>query len=291
MGPGNRLRALLDEQDVLVVPGVYDALSARIAGLQGFGAVTITGYGVEAAVLGKPDLGLATMDTMVRQAKHIVEATDAAVICDVDTGYGGPLNVWQTVREMQRLGVAAVHIEDQKTPKKCGGMPGREVVSVDQMIGKLEAACDARGDGDTVIIARTDAREALGIDESIDRLNAFLAAGAEVGMIAEHCEPHELEKAAREVNGPLCICGGISAWPESLLPLETYRAWGIKLVIYPLLALYAAAKAIREANALLKNPQLISPSDAESKLVGFDEFNEIMGLPFWSSLAERYEKE
>ena len=116
---------LLKQNEILVVPGVYDALSARIAGAQGFEVLAITGYGVEASAIGKPDLGLATMDTVVRQAKYIVESTDAAVICDIDTGYGGVVNVWQTIKEMQRVGVAAVHIEDQTIPNKCGGMPGR----------------------------------------------------------------------------------------------------------------------------------------------------------------------
>jgi 2-methylisocitrate lyase-like PEP mutase family enzyme len=291
MGTGSKLRALLEQQGILVVPGVYDSLSARIASVQGFNVLSISGYGVEASALGKPDLGLATMDTVVRQAKYIVESTDAAIICDIDTGFGGVLNVWQTVKEMQWIGVAAVHIEDQTTPKKCGGMPGRSVVSIDHMVGKIGAALDGRGNGDMVIIARTDAREKYGIDESIDRLNAYLDAGADMGLIAEHCGPQELERAAYKVKGPLCILGGIPGWPESLLPLETYKDWGIKVVVYPLLALYAAAKAIREVNELLKSPELVSQEAVESKVMGFDEFNEIMGLSFWSSLAERYERE
>lgn len=291
MGKGSEFRLLLEKQDLIVVPGVYDSLSARIASLQGFKAVTISGYGVEASALGKPDIGLATMHTVVNQARYIVESTNAAVICDIDTGYGGVLNVWQTVKEMQQIGVAAIHIEDQTIPKKCGGMPGRNVVSIDQMTGKLEAAVDARGDGDIMIIARTDAREKYGIEESIERLNAYLDAGADMGLIAEQCEPQELKKAAAEVKGPLGICGGIPGWPESLLPLETYKEWGVKVVLYPLLALYAAAKAICEVNELLKNPNLINQDTVESSLVGFDEFNEIMSLSFWSSLAKKYERE
>jgi methylisocitrate lyase len=289
MGSGGKIRALLKEREILVIPGVYDALSARIAGNQGFEVLAITGYGVEASAIGKPDLGLATMDTVVRQAKYIVESTDASVICDIDTGYGGVVNVWQTIKEMQRVGVAAVHIEDQSIPKKCGGMPGREVIPIDHMVGKIQAAIDARADGDMFIIARTDAREKHGIDETIDRLNAYLDAGADMGLIAERCEPRELEKAAEKVKGPLCVLGGIPGWPESLLPLSTYGEWGVKAVIFPLLALYAAARAIREANALLSEANLVSPDAAKSKLVDFDEFNEIMGLSFWSSLAERFE--
>ena len=155
---------------------------------------------------------------------------------------------------------------------------------------KIKDAIDSRGDGDIVIIARTDSYEKFGIDETIDRLNAYLEAGADVGMIAEHCEVQELEKAAANVKGPLCICGGIAEWPESVLPLKAYEEMGIKIIIYPLLALYAAARAIREVNNLLKKPELISEDDAKSKLIGFGEFNEIMRLSFWSSLAEKYEK-
>ena len=291
MGKGNRLRRLMKERDILVVPSVYDSVSARIASVQGFDVLSITGYGMEASAIGKPDLGLVTMDAMVRQAKYIVESTDAAVICDIDTGYGGVLNVWQTVKEMQQVGVAAVHIEDQTIPKKCGGMPGRNVVSIDHMIGKIQAAIDARGDGDIVILARTDARAKHGIKESIARANAYLRVGADGAMIAEHCEPQELIRAAAEIKGPLCICGGIPGWPESLQPLKTYKEWGIKMVAYPFLALYAAARAIREANQLLKSPELVSQAAVESNMMSFDEFNEIMRLSFWNKIAERYEKE
>ena len=197
MGKGNKLRRLMKGRDILVIPGVYDSLSARIASLQGFDVLSITGYGVEASALGKPDLGFITMDGMIRQAKYIVESTDAAVICDIDTGYGGVINVWQTVREMQQIGMAAVHIEDQTSPKKCGGMPGRKVISVNEMVGKIRAAVDARGDGDIVIFARTDALGKYGIKDAIDRLNAYLEAGADGGMIAERCEAQRVDKSSR----------------------------------------------------------------------------------------------
>lgn len=290
MRKSSLLRKVIAEDKTILAPGVYDCVSAKIVEKLGFEVASITGYGLEASVLGNPDIGLATKTDVIAHARYIARSVDIPVICDSNTGYGNVLNVWEMVREFEHTGIAGIHIEDQALPKKCGGMPGRKLISIEEMQGKIEAAIDARSDKDFVIIARSDARATFGVVEAIKRLNAYFDAGADMALIAERYEIEELEKVAQSIKGPLLIAGGIPAWDESLLTVEEYQKMGIKMVVFPLSALYAATLAIFDIYEGLKRNGAISKSIAESKMVGFDVFNELIGLPYWAGIEKKYLK-
>src|SRR5438105_10796446 len=193
-----RLRELLAGPDMLVVPGAYDALSARLIAQAGFPAVYMTGFGTAASVLGQPDVGLLTMSEMVSRAAALAAVVgDRPLIADADTGYGNPINVRRTVREYERAGVAAIHIEDQVWPKKCGHMEGKQVIPVDEMVQKIRAAVDARQDPDFVIISRTDANAVYGLEDALRRGRAYREAGADVIFIEA---PRSIEEVARSAR-------------------------------------------------------------------------------------------
>lgn len=282
-----RARQLLSQEEVVVLPGVFDALSARLAEQAGFPAAYVTGYGVEAALLGRPDIGLTTLTEVADQARRIAGAVDIPVFCDADTGFGGVINVYRTVRELERAGIAGMHIEDQTSPKRCGGMAGRSVVPTGEMVAKIKAVVEAREDPDFIIIARTDAREPHGVDEATRRFNSYLEAGADVALVAEHYTTDELARLARSVKGPLMIVGGLPGWEESMLPLATYRKMGVKFVVHALGPLYAATRAVREFMGLLRRQGFLSKADVDTHLIRFDEFNELVGLEAWRTLEER----
>lgn len=283
-----RLRTLLRERDCLLVPGVYDCLSARLAQASGFEAVAISGYSVEASRYGLPDLGFAGLTDMAEVAGRIASAVDLPVICDADTGYGGPAQVWQTVRRLERAGVDALHIEDQVTPKKCGGLPGRRVVPVEEMCANVRAACAAREDRDLLVIARTDAKAELGLEEAARRLNAYLEAGADMAFAAEAYTAEELRTLAARVRGPLAICAGVPDWPGSFETRETYAAWGIRLVVYPFSSLFVAARAMHEFYDAMHARQGVSASAAAGAMCGFSWFSDFIGIAEWGAREERF---
>src|SRR3989442_9007004 len=207
-----RLRELLAGPDMLVVPGAYDALSARLIAQAGFPAVTMTGLGPAASVLGQPDVGLLTMSEMLSRAAALAAVTgDLPLIADADTGYGNPINVRRTIREYERAGVAGLHIEDQVWPKKCGYMEGKQVIPIDEMVQKIRAAVDARQDSDFVIIARTDANAVHGLEDALHRGRAYREAGADVIFIEAPRSITELDAIAQAFpNVPL-----LYNWAES----------------------------------------------------------------------------
>ncbi len=203
----SQLRQQLEPGKCLFVPGCYNALSAKIIELAGFKTLYMTGYGTSLSLLGMPDVGLATMTEMHLNARYIVNATESPVIADADTGYGNAINVMRTVREYIQAGVAAIHIEDQVTPKRCGHVAGRQVVSIDEACGKYRAADAARRelDPDFLLIARSDARGAHGgsLDEAITRANAYLDAGADMAFVEGPSTVQEVEEIANKVKGPI----------------------------------------------------------------------------------------
>jgi 2-methylisocitrate lyase-like PEP mutase family enzyme len=286
MGKGLLLRKLIAGDKTIIAPGIYDCVSAKVVEKLGFEVAAITGYGLEAAVLGNPDIGLATKTDVTTHARYIARSVEIPVICDSDTGYGNVLNVWEAVKEFEHTGIAGIHIEDQALPKKCGGMPGRKLISIEEMQGKIEAATAARSDKDFVIIARTDARAGFGVDEAIKRFNAYFDAGADMALVAEPYEIEELKKVARSIKGPLCIVGGNPGWDETLLPVEEYQNMGIKMIAFPLSGLYAATRAIMDIYEGLRRDGGISKSVTESRMVGFDEFNELIGLSYWTQIED-----
>lgn len=287
MNHAERLRQLLADSAPTLVPGVYDGVSAKLAQEHGFLAAAITGYGLEASLLGRPDMGLATMSEVVGAAGNIAATIDIPVICDVDTGYGGPANVWRTISELRKAGVAGAHIEDQASPKKCGGLSGRTVVDPGEMSGKIRAAVEA-AEGNLAIIARTDARATEGVNAAVERLNTYLEAGASAVMVAEHYELEELAFVAENVNGPLVVVGGLPGWPESLQKASWYGEIGVSCVIYALVGLYAATRAIGEAYRSLGENEGVFENDVDTRLVDFPQFNDLIDLQRWEDICTRF---
>jgi len=287
MSVTTRLRELLAQPDLLVAPGAYDALSARLIAQAGFPAVYMTGFGTAASTLGQPDVGLLTMSEMVSRAAALAAVVgDRPLIADADTGYGNPINVRRTIREYERAGVAAVHIEDQIWPKKCGHMEGKQVIPVDEMVQKIRAAVDARQDPDFVIIARTDANAVYGLADALHRGRAYREAGADVIFIEAPRSIEELRTIAQAFpDVPLLF-----NWAESdktpLLSLEETHALGFKLVIFPVSLLFAATRTLLDLLELLKQGQ--TPAAFAEHTVTFAHFTDQIGLPDIQALERRY---
>ncbi|TMC17421.1 MAG: isocitrate lyase/PEP mutase family protein [Chloroflexi bacterium] len=282
-----RLRELLVQRDLLVAPGAYDALSARLIAQAGFPAVYMTGFGTAASVLGQPDVGLLTMSEMVSRAAALAAVVgDRPLIADADTGYGNPINVRRTVREYERAGVAAIHIEDQVWPKKCGHMEGKQVIPVDEMVQKIRAAADARQDPDFVIIARTDANAVYGLEDALRRGRAYREAGADVIFIEAPRSIEELRAIAQAFPDVPLLYNWAESGKTPLLPLEEIHALGFKLVIFPVSMLFAATQALLDLLEALKQGQT-SLAFAE-RMVTFSQFTDQIGLPEIQALERRY---
>jgi carboxyvinyl-carboxyphosphonate phosphorylmutase len=226
------LRQLLQRPGIIVAPGAYDCLTARFIEREGFPAVYMTGAGTAVARVGKPDLGLASLTEMLANASAIASTISVPLIADADTGYGGPLNVYRTVREYEKVGVAALHIEDQAFPKRCGHLDGKEVVPLADMISKIRAACDARTDADLVLIVRTDALAVTGLDDTLRRCAAFAEAGADVLFVEALRSQEEIDRVRREVDVPL-LYNFVEHGKSPLLPVPELEGLGFKLVIFP----------------------------------------------------------
>src|ERR1700740_3546711 len=230
MTPRRTMRSLIARRSYTMVPGAYDTLTARLVEQAGVEAVYLTGGGSSRAN-GYPDLGLLTLSENVRFIGLTVEAVGIPVIADADTGYGNAINVIRTVREYEKSGVAAFHIEDQVSPKKCGHYEGKEVIGAGEMIGKIHAAVDTRHDPELVIIARTDARAVEGLEAAIDRVNAYIEAGADVGFVEAPQDVEELRVVGRNVKGPSLV-NVFEGGKTPMLPASELEAMGVRLGIY-----------------------------------------------------------
>jgi 2,3-dimethylmalate lyase len=272
-----QLRKLLDGPEMLVAPFVYDCLQAKIAERIGFQAVYMTGFGT-AAARGFPDLGLLTMSEMVQNVRAITHAVNIPVICDADTGYGNPVNVWRTVREYEEAGAAALHIEDQVWPKKCGFLAGKQVIPHEEMVPKVRAACDARRDRNFVIIARTDALAVNGWDDVVQRCHAYHEAGADLIFVDGIRTLDDLKAyASKLVSLPLLYNG-------ALLPIPETARYGFKLNIHTgsLMAAYVHFRdSLRE---LKETGKLDLPITGHL----FSELVELMGVPETEALSKKY---
>jgi methylisocitrate lyase len=246
-----RLRQLLSRDKILLAPGAHDALTARIAEMCGFEAVYMTGAGTVNAQLGMPDHSIITLTEMVQSAARMARATTLPIVSDADTGYGGVLNVMRTVQEFQVAGIAGIHIEDQVMPKRCGHLKGKEIISIEEMAGKIRAACHARTDPDFLIIARVDARAPLGFDETVRRAKAYLKAGADM-IFPEALESEkELRAFAREVQAPL-LANMTEYGKTPYLTAAQFQEMGYGMVIFPVSAMRVAIKAIYELFAEIR---------------------------------------
>lgn len=284
MTPRKRLKELLSSGGYTIAPGAFDTLTARLIQGAGFDAVYLTGGGFSRAN-GYPDMGLLTLTEIVRWLNLTVEAVDIPVIGDADTGHGNAVNVIRTVREFEKSGVSAFHIEDQVAPKKCGHYEGKQVVEVREMVGKIKAAVDTRRDPDMLIIARSDARAVEGLQAAIDRVNVYLEAGADLGFVEAPQSREELEIAARDVKGP-SICNIFEGGKTPPLGAAELQAMGFKLGIYPSQAHRAAIAAIKEMLAVLKSDG--DTRKIESRLATFADREEAVNTKMWSELEARY---
>ncbi|MDX6642342.1 MAG: hypothetical protein QOD76_304 [Solirubrobacteraceae bacterium] len=272
MTGAERIRDLV-AHDTVLMPGVYDALTARIAARVGFDVVFISGYSVSAARLGEPDFGFLTGSEMADAARAVCRVSRAPVIVDADTGYGNPLNVMRTVRDLQDAGAAGVFLEDQVWPKKCGHMAGKRVVETDEHAAKLRAAVDARGDRDLFIVARTDARQPLGLEQAIERCLAYKEAGADALFVEAPESLDELERIAEALPGPL-VANMIERGVTPHLSRSELRDLGFALIVCPLAGLFAAAKAVQDVLIELRDRE--TTADVVDRMLAFDEFNELV---------------
>ena len=286
LSPRRRLRELLAGADPVLAPGAYDALSARLVAEAGFPAVYMTGFGAAASLLGRPDVGLLTMSEMVDQARRMVDAVAVPVIADADTGYGNPLNVLRTVRAYEQAGVAALHLEDQVTPKRCGHLAGKQVVPVEDMEAKVRAAVAGRRDPDLVLIARTDARALEGVDAAVVRARRYHEAGADALFVEAPETEAEVEAVARGLEGIPLLFNWAEGGRTPPLSLERLRHLGFRIVIFPVSTLLAATRALREVLQAVR--QAGTPAPAMDRLVPFGDFLDFIGLPEVGELESRF---
>lgn len=279
------VRRFLSEQGQLLMPGVFDTLSAKIAARAGFEVVFITGYSLSATLLGEPDFGLLTQTEVVNAAQRICSVLDTPVIVDADTGYGNAVNVVRTVQDLARAGAAGMFLEDQVWPKRCGHMKGKQVIALDEQLKKLRAAMEARKEHDFYIVARTDARQALGLSEAITRGIAFKEAGADAVFIEAPENKEEMKEISRHVPGPL-VANMLERGVTPLMGPEELKALGFDLIVWPLAPLYSVAKTLTEIYSTLRRDG--STAKILDRLMPFDEFNEIVGLEEKYSLDQRY---
>ncbi|KON30330.1 hypothetical protein AC482_04100 [miscellaneous Crenarchaeota group-15 archaeon DG-45] len=286
------LRKILDRDGIVVTPGVYDAVTAKIVEHVGFESACITGAGVAASSLGMPDTGLVTLNDMLTVAARIVNAVDIPIVCDGDTGYGNAINVMRTIRESIQAGVAAILIEDQVFPKRCGHTRGKLLVSKEEMLGKIRAADDTRRemDPDFILIARCDARTAVGggIDEVIERGNAYARAGADIIFPESPLSIDEMELLGKRIDAPLLANMIVKGGLTPLVPTRKLRDMGYVMVAFPLATLQLTMKSVMNLMAGLKEKGIEVFKDFEDNMVSTAEAFEISGFQAYLDDEEKY---
>ena len=284
MNARKRLRALVNGKHYVIVPGAYDPLTARLVQLAGFDAVYLTGGGYSRAN-GLPDLGLFTMSENIEFISRAVDAVEIPVIADMDTGYGNALNVIRAMREFEKTGVAAFHLEDQISPKKCGHYEGKQLVSKAEMVGKIRAAVDTRHDADMVIIARTDSRAVEGLEAALDRMNAYLEAGADVGFVEAPQTVEEMERIPRSLARPALV-NIFEGGKTPPLPAKQLEAMGYRLGIYPSQTHRAAIYAAQEVLSVLKRDG--DTAAIEHRMASFSDREKAVDTARWRELERKY---
>jgi 2-methylisocitrate lyase-like PEP mutase family enzyme len=279
------LKKLLKRNELLVAPGCFDGLSARLVQEAGFEAAYLSG-GAVARSMGIPDIGLVTMSESIERAAQVVSAIQIPVIADADTGYGNAVNLVRSVREFERIGVAAIHIEDQITPKRCGHLDGKEVISRAEMEMKLKAALDTRTDPDFCIIARTDARGVHGLEDAIARAQAFAKLGVDAIFVEAPQSESELAEIPRRVPGVPLLVNVFKGGKTPMLPTERLQQMGYRIAIYPSETQRAAIHAMRTALATLKHAGTTKSIDAS--LTTFKERDKVVGLDDWQKIEHAY---
>ena len=272
--------------DIIVLPGVFDALSAKIAQHVGFEAMFQTGYGSAASLLGLPDFGFLNAGENIDNARRIIRAVDVPVIVDVDTGYGNPLTVWKLVGDLIANGGAGIFLEDQVWPKRCGHMRGKEVISSDDYIQKLRAAVASSANNEFTIVARTDARAPLGLDEAIDRGKRYYKEGADVVFVEAPQSEEELREIPKKIDAPL-LANMIENGVTPTFSASELKSMGYSMVVFPLSGLYGSAFAIKKILSDLKKNG--STKNSRDTMLDFNEFNELVELSKFMKMEEKYQ--
>ena len=278
-------KLVYDKSKPLVFPGVYDAITAKIAQKVGFEAMFQTGYGTSASLLGMPDYGFIGSTETIENARRICKAVSVPVIVDVDTGYGNPLSVWKIVNELETIGAAGIFLEDQKWPKRCGHMAGKEVIPKEEYAEKLRAAIDARKSKEFIIVARTDARATEGFDAAIERGLLYKEIGADAIFVEAPKSVDEMKKIGNSIKAPL-VANMIEGGATPLLPSDQLHKMGFNLILYPLSVLYANTFATTEILKELKESG--TTSKLRKRLVNFDQFNNIVELLKFRKMENKY---
>ena len=285
MNPRQTLKQLLKRNQLLVAPGCFDGLSARLVQEAGFDAAYLSG-GAVARSMGIPDIGFVTMSETIERAAQVIAAINIPIIADADTGYGNAVNLVRTVREFERVGVAAIHIEDQITPKRCGHLDGKEVISLAEMEKKLEAALATRTDPDFGIIARTDARGVNGLDDAIERGRAFARLGVDALFIEAPQSEEELAEIPRRLPDVPLLVNVFKGGKTPMLPVQRLQEMGYRIAIYPSETQRAAIHAMRTALTTLKRDGTTESID--ETLTTFKERDRVVGLDDWQRIERSY---
>ena len=285
MDKAHVIRQALSQSGQIIMPGVYDALSAKIAARSGFEVIFITGYSLSATLLGEPDFGLLTQTEVIAAAQRICSVVETPVIVDADTGYGNAINVIRTVRDLIGAGAAGMFLEDQIWPKRCGHMKGKQVIPLDEQLKKLKAAVEAKQNRDFFIVARTDSRQALGLNAAIERGIAFKEAGADAVFIEAPESKDEMKEISKQVPGPL-VANMLERGVTPLMGPNELKELGFDLVVWPLAPLYSVAKSLTEVYTTLRRDG--STLAILDRLMPFDEFNRIVGLDEKYALDAKY---
>ena len=281
-----KLRNLIKRDGPFVIPGVYDAITAKIAEKVGFEAMFQTGYGTSATLFGMPDFGFIGATETIDNARRICRSVSVPVIVDSDTGYGNALSVWKLVKELEAAGASGIFLEDQKWPKRCGHMQGKDVITQEEYTEKLSAAIDARENKDFIIVARTDARATQGLDTAIERAKQNKKTGADVIFVEAPESFEEMKTIGREIRSPL-VANMIEGGATPLKSAEELYKIGYKIILYPLSVLYANTFASMEILKELKNSG--NTKKYKQKIVNFDQFNDIVELSKFRKMEKKYE--
>lgn len=279
------LKARLTAGRILMAPGAPDALTARLVEAAGFEAIYMTGFGATASRLGRPDIGLLTQTEMTTHARDMVRAVTIPIVADADTGYGGPANIARTMDEYGQAGVAAIHLEDQVAPKRCGQLAGIRLIPVEEAVRRLRCALASRGPGGPLVIGRTDAMPAIGADEAIRRAKLYQDAGCDLVFVDGIKRISEVEAVARHVPGPKVV--SIVDGNETVaLKASDLESMGFSIAFYAVTALFAAARAMADALAVLKRDG--TPAAAAPSLMSYGEFSAVVDLPRFQALDHEF---
>lgn len=278
------IKEILARDGPLVIPGVYDALGAKIVEKTGFDAMFQTGYGTSATLFGMPDYGFIGAAETINNARRICQSVSVPVIVDSDTGYGNALSVWKLVKELETAGASGIFLEDQRWPKRCGHMQGKEVVPQEEYTEKLGAALDARTSKDFIIVARTDARATEGLDAAIERGKQNYKTGADVIFVEAPKSLSEMQKIGKSINAPL-VANMIEGGVTPIMPARELYEIGFKIILYPLSVLFASAFATTN---ILKELKENNSTSKFKNVVNFDQFNELVDLSKFHSLEKKY---